>query len=75
VLQECLEQLGQAKLSDRKTLVAACAEVVATNKQVSNIEVDLLSTISIVLDCPLPAVLNGTPVKRVSEKTELAVAP
>jgi hypothetical protein len=75
VLQECLEQLGQAKLTDRKTLVAACAEVVATNKQVSNIEVDLLSTISIVLDCPLPAVLNGTPVKRVSEKTELAVAP
>jgi hypothetical protein len=75
VLQECLEQLGQAKLSDRKTLVAACAEVVATNKQVSNIEVDLLSTISIVLDCPLPAVLNGTPVKRVSEKTELAIAP
>ncbi len=75
VLQECLEQLGQAKLSDRKALVAACAEVVATNKQVSHIEVDLLSTISIVLDCPLPAVLNGTPVKRVSEKTELALAP
>ena len=75
VLQECLEQLGQAKLSDRKILVAACAEVVATNKPVSNIEVDLLSTISIVLDCPLPAVLNGTPVKRVSEKTELAIAP
>jgi hypothetical protein len=75
VLQECLEQLGQAKLADRKTLVAACAEVVATNKQVSHIEVDLLSTISIVLDCPLPAVLNGTPVKRESEKTELALAP
>ncbi len=75
VLQECLEQLGQAKLAERKTLVAACAEVVATNKQVSNIEVDLLSTISIMLDCPLPAVLNGTPVKRVSEKTELAIAP
>jgi hypothetical protein len=75
VLQECLEQLGQAKLSARKTLVAACAEVVATNKQVSHIEVDLLSTISIVLDCPLPAVLNGTPVKRESEKTELAIAP
>jgi hypothetical protein len=75
VLQECLQQLGQTKLSDRQTLVAACAEVVATNKQVSNIEVDLLSTISIVLDCPLPAVLNGTPVKRVSEKTELAIAP
>jgi hypothetical protein len=75
VLQECLEQLGQAKLADRKTLVAACAEVVATNKQVSHIEVDLLSTISIVLGCPLPAVLNGTPVKRVSEKTELAIAP
>ncbi len=74
VLQECLEQLGQAKLSDRQTLVAACAEVVATNKQVSNIEVDLLSTISIVLNCPLPAVLNGTPVKRVSEKTELTVS-
>jgi hypothetical protein len=73
VLQECLAQLGQAKLSDRKTLVAACAEVVATNKQVSHIEVDLLSTISIVLDCPLPAVLNGTPVKRESEKTELAI--
>lgn len=75
VLQECLNQLEQAKLTDRKTLVAACAEVVATNKQVSNIEVDLLSTISIVLGCPLPAVLNGTPVKRVSEKTELALAP
>jgi hypothetical protein len=75
VLQGCLEQLGQTKLSDRKILVAACAEVVATNKQVSHIEVDLLSTISIVLDCPLPAVLNGTPVKRVSEKTELALAP
>jgi hypothetical protein len=75
VLQECLEQLGQAKLADRKTLVAACAEVVATNKQVSHIEVDLLSTISIVLDCPLPAVLNGTPVKRESEKTELALVP
>jgi hypothetical protein len=75
VLQECLEQLGHAKLADRKTLVAACAEVVSTNKQVSNIEVDLLSTISIVLDCPLPAVLNGTPVKRVSEKTELVIAP
>jgi hypothetical protein len=74
VLQECLEQLGQIKLSDRKTLVAACAEVVATNKQVSHIEVDLLSTISIVLNCPLPAVLNGTPVKRESEKTELAIA-
>jgi hypothetical protein len=73
VLQECLEQLGQAKLTERKTLVAACAEVVATNKQVSNIEVDLLSTISIVLDCPLPAVLNGTPVKRESERTELLV--
>ncbi len=75
MLQECLDQLGQAKLSDRKALVAACAEVVTTNKQVSNIEVDLLSTISIVLGCPLPAVLNGTPVKRVSEKTELALAP
>ena len=75
VLQECLEQLGQARLVDRQILVAACAEVVATNKQVSNIEVDLLSTISIVLDCPLPAVLNGTPVKRVTEKTELAIAP
>ncbi len=75
ILQECLEQLRQTKLPERKTLVAACAEVVATNKPVSNIEVDLLSTISIVLDCPLPAVLNGTPVKRVSEKTELAIAP
>jgi hypothetical protein len=75
VLQECLKQLGQTKLADRKILVAACAEVVATNKQVSHIEVDLLSTISIVLDCPLPAVLNGTPVKRESEKTELALAP
>jgi hypothetical protein len=75
VLQECLAQLGQAKLAERQIFVAACAEVVATDKQVSNIEVDLLSTISIVLNCPLPAVLNGTPVKRESERTELVVAP
>jgi hypothetical protein len=74
MLQACLEKLQQTKLVDRQVLVTACAEVVATNKQVSNIEVDLLSTISIVLDCPLPSVLNGTPVKRVSEKTELEAA-
>jgi hypothetical protein len=62
ILQECLEKIVQGKLADRKMLVAACTEVVAVNRQVSDIEADLLSTVAIILDCPLPTLLNRTPV-------------
>lgn len=58
-LQVCLEQLAHARLPDRKTLVAACAEVVTINRQVTDLEADLLRMVAIMLDCPLPPLLNN----------------
>jgi Zn-dependent protease with chaperone function len=58
-LQVCLEQLAHARLPDRKTLVTACAEVVTINRQVTDREADLLRMIAIMLDCPLPPLLNN----------------
>jgi Zn-dependent protease with chaperone function len=58
-LQVCLEQLAHARLPDRKTLVTACAEVVTINRQVTNHEADLLRMIAIMLDCPLPPLLDN----------------
>jgi hypothetical protein len=58
-LQVCLEQLAHVRLPDRKTLVTACTEVVTSNRQVTDLEADLLRMIAIMLDCPLPPLLNN----------------
>jgi Zn-dependent protease with chaperone function len=58
-LQVCLEQLAHVRLPDRKILVTACAEVLAVNKTVTDLEADLLRMMAIVLDCPLPPLLNS----------------
>jgi hypothetical protein len=72
ILQSCLEKLAQVKLADRKILVAACAEVVAVNRIVTNIQADLLRMTAILLDCPLPPLLNQPDV--VSTRTKASIS-
>lgn len=57
-LQVCLEQLAHVRLPDRKLLVTACTEVLASNKPLFDLEANLLRMIAIMLDCPLPPLLD-----------------
>jgi hypothetical protein len=65
-LQVCLEKLAHVKLSDRKILVTACTEVISSDRQASNLEADLLRMMAIMLDCPLPPLLDRPRAQRPS---------
>jgi len=63
-LHRSLEQLAQVAPKHRRRLVDACAASICADESVTVEEAELLRAVCDMLDCPLPPLLPGQPIKR-----------
>lgn len=56
--QTDLSKIAVATVKVKKVLIAACLEIWANQRQISADGADLMLTISILLDCPIPPLLD-----------------
>jgi Zn-dependent protease with chaperone function len=63
--QTDLLKIAAASLKVKQTLIAACLEILNNQRQIPPVGTDLMRSIAILLDCPIPPRLDKAPAHRI----------